>query len=487
MINHAGGYWAYVSDVNGCEFAAAVHPVNYVEVPEGKISGKQDQCINVAYTLDGGAPVDVLGGTHHEWIRDGVLISSFGNSVTELFTAPGVHTYYLITVVSNPGGGFCRDTSDAFVVTVHGAAAPPLISFSILDCTDYTVQLSASSAYAGTFNWSHGASGTPVLAYSGGPYRVYLTDIYGCPSHSDIYVPKSPQEYLWIFPTGCYNLCIEDAPYKLLGPTASFSHYDWIKNGTADVSGGGLVPDYTVSAPGTYNLALANTYCADTSEDMDVTFVPCPPICGNNVIFDVLGTSHISMPLCRDYINIMLGDLSGPPPGRPYSISAKHGVVLPSGGSLPAPPVPTTFRYIADPGFSGLTDTLTLRVTMPDGSICLITRFVTFTTAPCDNSLARLTEDGMEKTITTTATAKLILAPNPAQDMVRVDYGFVGESVHRFVEVYDMTGKLVSRTGVQEATGTLTLQLDQLSSGLYQVILRQDNKVSLRSKLSVTH
>lgn len=483
IVNTAGGYWAFVTDAFGCEFASGVHAVDYVEVPDGKISGDKDQCINVAYTLDGGAPPDILGGIHHQWIRNGVLISSFGNSITELQTVPGTYTYKLVTVVPN-GGGFCTDTSDDFVVTVHGATAPPSVGFSILDCKDYTVELTASSAFAGTFNWSHGLSGSPVLAYSGGPYRVYLTDIYGCPSHSDIYVPKSPQEFLWIFPSGCYNLCVEGAPYRLVGPYGSFSQYDWMKNGISDVGGAGTVPDYIINPPGpnTYNLALDNFYCADTSEPMEVSFVPCPPSCGNNVIFDVLSTSHTTSPLCRDSILIIL---QGPPPGLPYTITAKNGIIIPNTGTLPLGPTPTTFRYIARKGFSGLVDTLILRVTMPDGSICLLTRYVTFSSTPCNNSLAKMREEGNEPSLAKNELAELLLYPNPAQQSVNVTYSCIGKAHQRSVEIYDMMGRLMSSSPLAQASGTIAIPLNQFSSGVYQVVLRQNNQIVLRSKLVV--
>lgn len=94
-------------------------------------------------------------------------------------------------------------------------------------------------------------------------------------------------------------------------------------------------------------------------------------------------------------------------------------------------------------------------------------------------------EEGNEPSLAKNELAELLLYPNPAQQSVNVSYSFIGKAHQRSVDIYDMMGKLMSSSTLAQASGTLNLPLSQFSSGVYQVVLRQNNQIVLRSKLVV--
>lgn len=488
----AGGYILRVYDKYGCWVNSPVYPVVFGQAPKVIISANQDQCINQPFTLDAGGPEDDTS-VSHTWQRIPTWTSAkYGNVITDEVSTPGVYKYYCTSLSAYPmGSGLpaCYNM-DSITITVHGTPGSISASYNVLDCDLYKVKLEAYAPAPGVFNWSNGTTGDTTITYTGGPYRVWYTDTFGCINHEDVYVPKQPQEYLWIFPRGCYDLCLQSAPYVLKGinPDWLSISWDWIKNGSSDVSGYGTVPDYSLNSSGTYNLALGNGSCTDTSETMFVNFIDCPDVnCSNDIDFNVLRVWHYIDPVtfkCTDSIEVNLFNISAPP-GASYTLTAKNGLIIPGSGILPPPPVPSKFRFIAKPGFSGSTDTLVLKVTYPDGRVCIVTRIITFSVPPCDNSLAKRTDDGREATIVSNEIARLLIAPNPAQDLASVEYTFTGKANQRSIELFDMTGRRIISENVIEPDGKAILHLENLSNGIYQVILRQDGKVFLHSKLSI--
>lgn len=265
-----GGYRVIGTDVHGCRAPSEFKTIAFIHVPPAVISGKTDYCDQEAFTLNGFAG-NVTGLTY-EWRRNpGNVLVGTGSSIEQTL---GVGTVsYTLTLTLNG----CTSVSQVFPVTIHANPPDPVPAFNIVNCNPYTVELTATNPQSGTYNWSNGASGSPAYAYAGGAYRVVFTNQYGCRSTDSIHVPRSPEEYLWIFPTGCFcqslfegTRCGRDKPY-ITGPIISFAHWYYLFNGTANASGVGYVPPYYNFYPnGTYNLKLDNGYCTATSGDMYV-------------------------------------------------------------------------------------------------------------------------------------------------------------------------------------------------------------------------
>src|SRR5690554_8184281 len=57
-----------------------------------------------------------------------------------------------------------------------------------------------------TYNWSNGASTQSISVPDGGPYRVTVS-LGGCSISKQVDIPKNPEDYLWIYPSGCYTTC----------------------------------------------------------------------------------------------------------------------------------------------------------------------------------------------------------------------------------------------------------------------------------------
>lgn len=478
-VYKSGGYWVFVKDAFGCVEKTPMKPASVSTPPAATISGPTEACEGDTYTLTCPEAEFYTGTAYYQWQVDGGTWGSFSTDPFYTTTpSAGTHTYRLATWLL----GGCADTSAVHTVVVHPRPAAPDISVNVLNCDPYTIELGATSASAGVFNWSSGDAGTPIEVNTGGPYRVWITDANGCISYSDTLVPEDPAIYQYVFPTGCYTLCADEAPFTLMGPRppASFQRWDWLFMGSSSLGGGpGTVPFYLVNTPGTYNLALDNGYCADTSGDMDVSFIDCHSGgCFGGLEF--MGNFQTSAPpLCFDTVlfNITCG------PGVTWSMHTDKGTLIPATGTGPA--MGMKFRYIALPGFTPM-EFVTIIFTDPmSGISCKVRIPMPMAPSPCDNSTARWTQEQQDDQVTANDFGQLLLRPNPASNKVQVDYSFNEKAAARAVEIYDITGRRVWLQEVHNASGTLNIMLDNYQSGLYQVILRQDGKVFLHGKLSV--
>jgi hypothetical protein len=77
----------------------------------------------------------------------------------------------------------------------------------------------------------------------------------------------------------------------------------------------------------------------------------------------------------------------------------------------------------------------------------------------------------------------LLLYPNPAHD--RVNIRFETNQKDSQVEIYDMTGRMISSFNNKETQGVYELDLAPMATGVYVVILRQGGAVLMQRKLQV--
>lgn len=250
-----GGYWVKGKGNFGCEVETQIVPVVIKQVPAVAISGNTKQCMGVPFTLT----TQTIAGATYTWSPGGSTGSSA--SLNQTIGAPGTYTYTVTITVNG-----CSRVSPPFTVTVNPLPAAPSLSFNVLNCDPYELQLNASGA-SGVYNWSNGMSGTSINTYSGGPYQVTLTDVNGCKSSNAFTVPSDPAEYLWVFPTGCFCKTQLSKPY-VIGPIIPFNSWAWLMNGGVASSGSGVMPDFYVNPGNVYNMVLDNGYCSVTSGDM---------------------------------------------------------------------------------------------------------------------------------------------------------------------------------------------------------------------------
>ncbi|MBS1583989.1 MAG: T9SS type A sorting domain-containing protein [Bacteroidetes bacterium] len=112
---------------------------------------------------------------------------------------------------------------------------------------------------------------------------------------------------------------------------------------------------------------------------------------------------------------------------------------------------------------------------------------------PCDNKYApKQSNNGndtvihdVDKVTLKSRLAQMAVVPNPAQDQTRVDYVYSEAGSNRYLEMYDVTGRLMARHAVYENSGSWEINLSSYAAGMYVVVLRENGKVLLQSKLSV--
>lgn len=294
-----GGYWVKVGNQFGCNFESNLVPVVVRQIPPISIIGDNEQCVNSAFTLS----TQSISGATYVWTRSGFGTIGTGTSVTESLGTPGSYTY---TVTMTYNG--CSRTSPAFIVTINSLPPAPSLSYNILNCNPYQLQLSASGP-AGIYNWNNGMTGTVINVPNGGPYQVTLTDVNGCQSKNAIWGPKDPAEYLWVFPTGCFCKLQIERPY-VIGPIIPFSYWAWLKNGGVASAGGGYMPNYYVSPGNIYNMVLNNGFCSVTSGDMYFESDTCNKLSHRPTGMNELGDGdYIAMQLlpnpARDQVTVM--------------------------------------------------------------------------------------------------------------------------------------------------------------------------------------
>lgn len=266
-VLESGGYWVSGLGDYGCKVStsAQIAVVDVHHVPMVTITGKDKQCVDQAFTL---STQDYGPGYTYTWMG---AASGNGPSLGQTLSSPGTYTYIVMITDVQTG---CSRKSDPFMVTVSSPPAPPSLSFNILNCNPYTVELHASGG-GPLFNWSNGMMGPDIQTPYGGPYQVTMTDDNGCRVQNSIEVPKSPAEYLWVFPDGCF--CIEAFQGRyVIGPIAWMQPWTWIENGTPIQSGYGLMPDLALQPGNVYNMLLNNGYCEAMSPDMYFNTGNCP-------------------------------------------------------------------------------------------------------------------------------------------------------------------------------------------------------------------
>src|SRR5690625_2278441 len=104
---------------------------------------------------------------------------------------------------------------------------------------------------SGNFTWSNGMSGQHIMIDHGGTYEVkFKPDNSPCEVTQTIVAPKSPDEFTWIFPTGCFDYCFnrKEPNAYLIGPIPSFEAYAYELDGiTQGSTGSGNISDFIVS------------------------------------------------------------------------------------------------------------------------------------------------------------------------------------------------------------------------------------------------
>lgn len=479
----SGSYWVSGFNHFGCYVNTDRLNVNVIQTPPAVITGDNDACLNVPYTLNGWAGSDP--SISYQWYKNGMLVGT-ADSYTDPAALAGIDVYQLI-VCGTVLGVTCCDTSALFTVTVHPAPPAPWIMASMLDCNAYEVQLTATGPSYGWYNWSNGLSGQVVNAIGGGPYRVWYTDTFGCTSHGNFYMPRDPREFLWTFPTGCYTFCddwFSSGGHYIVGPTM-IPWFDWayqyapVGPVVMNAAGyGSYIPPFYPPGPGDYEMVLDNGYCRDTSGIMSLDLVPCKDCeCLEYKLKGFVKSCPQPPSCCKWTIEFCVLNTCDP---INATITVTGGSVSPLGMTIPTGYTCDTFTYSPSGFFNG--GWVYFTINWYDGveeHSCMDSVYL----PPC-RIPSKPGTDGTGSIMNDVGATGFSVVPNPASNTASIDY-VLSSGAAGMIQVYDMTGRLISSHATTGDAGSWQLWLEDYAPGMYVVALREDGRLVQQAKLIV--
>ncbi len=81
---------------------------------------------------------------------------------------------------------------------------------------------------------------------------------------------------------------------------------------------------------------------------------------------------------------------------------------------------------------------------------------------------------------------RLELQPNPTAESTVAVFSFSKAYTERYIELQDITGRVLRRTRIDISAGSLEIDMQQYGAGLYIVRMVGDGKVLKQQKLSLT-
>jgi hypothetical protein len=468
-----GIYTVELLSDTGCRYLSPnfIAPI-FTPLPSLTLSGPTSLCDGDTANFSAATNATTL-----VWTVNGSINSAFNNQAfISLPNLPiGTHT---VSVLVTANG--CQQSASQTFQILPAPAQVAVLAPVLLDCQSYTVQLTAIASGAGTYNWSNGATGSTINVTQGGAYSVTFSNAGGCTTSAQVYVPRSPQAYMWVFPEGCYSKCKDEETY-LLGPTFMFADWSWMLDGSPDVVGFNSIPtNYPLTQSGTYNMQLNTGLCDFVSPSMSLTAINCENC---ELDYTVLEVELTGDSLCSSTVMLEINS---------YYSSSFQATLVSNNNNLIVNPGGITIQYgsnifnfvvIPINGFTGGPDQLSLVGTIvQDETIINCSTPIDLELRGCIPGQGR--PAAKEKAAIQAASGGTItLYPNPAHD--RVNIRFETNQKDSQVEIYDMTGRMISSFNNKETQGVYELDLAPMATGVYVVILRQGGAVLMQRKLQV--
>ena len=473
MADAPGFYTVKVSNGN-CEYISpnVISPI-FIPLPSLTLSGPTTLCdgdeANLSVTTN---------ASSIEWIMNNTVIGT-----QEFISVPnlsvGIHTV-TVTVTENGCEKTASQTFEVVPAPNPISVLPPLLLNN--DCQAYKIELSVASPISGgIYNWSNGENGSTITVNEGGAYSVTFTNAGGCSTSTQVYVPKSPKAYMWVFPEGCYSKCKDETAY-LLGPTFPFQKWFWFLDQQVLNTGVNSVPaNQPLQTTGTYNLQLNSGLCDLTSPSMYLTANDNCPDC--ELIVKVRNITLNAGGICAYTVTLDITHNSGPA-FQAALVSNNANLIITPGGFTIQPGTSTySFNVIPINGFTGGNVNLSILGTIHQGSeeIKCATKF-SLVLPQCSTSQAR-PDNSPESKVEQRMDGTITLYPNPAQHKVNIR--FETPPGANQIEIYDLTGRLISSFINKDNQGVYELDLAPMATGVYIVVLRQGGTVLMQRKLQV--
>lgn len=460
----SGSYWVILKDnANGCFYKElANNPVNVTirSTPQVNIVGSSQACENNTITLQGMVTDSNL---QYEWTQSyngGVnTVVQTGNSATPIVytSAPlSVGTYVYSLRVWSATDPSCFGISN-FTVTVSSPPPPPQVNVVIDNCQPYQVQLTVQNPGAGIYNWSNGAYGPDITVTKGGLYQVIYTAPSGCKSSVQVNVPHSVEDLMWIFPTGCYDMCPGDA--YIIGPLGTFTDHAWQYFGNAQQGGSGFIDPYWPQNTGTHNLWLQQGQCDLQSGNMYISPSMNNPWCAPReckleVVVKAVKRDGNSYLIFGDIFNfgsqavtVTLSSANG------YGNYIPSSITIAPGGNYNMNPV----IFYPNGSFPGGVDEMIVMGPSPE----------------CKISVKIIFDDGVyskNTSVNVQTQPDLSMIPNPAKDEVKISFNTGSTKIEATtLYIYDQGGRLRHQEKLKGSKGETKLNVSQWLQGMYLV------------------
>ena len=482
-VGQTGNYYVVVSNANLCKATSNSVSVVVRQLPNPRIRGGGRQCVGSKFTLDGFAGNDLA----YDWYRSDGMFHSSEPQIEDQIDLPGTYTYTLN--ITTPDGQCSKGTTHTVIVS--DPPDPPSLGYSV-SCQPYRLLLQASSATAGRFNWSNGASSLPNVQSSsvetpfGGPHKVWFTDGAGCTSSAEVIAPRDPEGYLWIAPAGCYSLCLPPGGINLPGTVQSFTYWQWLLDGSVLSFGTGSASPLNIQSVGNYQLSLQMGTCVVTSRNIQISEKdrcndPDEGCDALEVEITLVTGTRCDLTFLVEINNNSQTDYS-------YTIfTNRYGSLWPAGSTAWQGSSHEYFTWTAPLGVaSGHQEVeITVRVWLPGGRYCDFTRNFEYNCGAVPD-LARTsgTEPGNPVTEKRDYNISLGVVPNPATTQATVQYTANGNRVSR-LDVYNMLGVKVYSAVLSVGSGSAVLQTGKWPAGVYNIILTSGGAAVKNARLVV--
>ena len=406
------------------------------------------------------------------WILDGSANSNYNNLTSILLTntagySPGTHT---ITATATSAAGCVKSVTQTFEIANNSVING--IVTQLISCEPYKVRLTAVGVN-GNVSWSNGDSSAnnTIEVFNGGPYEATISS-GGCTNRFQIDVPKDPEQFMWVFPSGCFTSCLENSG-TLIGPSVwPVKQWEWLRNNQVISSGVDATAPQIINQNGTYNLGLTTEFCAKKSKDLNYTVSECRAcpitrIRADNYAVQNDGYCSISFQISVINPNLINLPITIFVPGSQAIIAATSFIALPGNNTFYVTAIPIN-------GFNGGIITLAIQAFDPKNNMTCRSEF-TANFPSCGNSNRLAAPQDM-------VSSKLTIAPNPSKTVTAISYDY---SLAPAIEVYSMLGQRIANYLADAPQGTWNFETAGLPVGIYVVVMKDKDQIVLQQKLII--
>ena len=465
-----GAYWVRLKSALNCTYDTPSRVVpHFITPPSIKVVGTTTMCAGDDFSLQA-----ITSATTLTWKLDGVVQTAWSNQLTPVFSGLTVGNHTLEVTATAQG---CSQTT-SIVLNVVQPPQNVTITPQLISCTPYLIKLTATAVGSSTFNWSNGATGSTITVTEGGPYKVTATT-GGCSASTQIDVPKNPENYIWIFPTGCYTDCSTETNY-LIGPSLPLKTWSWNMDAQSDAHGSNSYANpYTLIKDADYTLTINTGLCSLESEPLHYSTTKCDKCKIERV--EIKDLEKNDTPYCSYTYTLVIYSGMTIPYQVTLSEETNQVVLLPSSFTLQPGQNVIQVTVIPQSPFNGGVLTWILQGTIPTRAgyeLCMIKFAVDV--AGCDSTGKMASVDKNEVNSNPTSFS---LYPNPAVTAVTLSYSLELEGA--ILEIYDLTGRSITKKALSSADKEVTLAIDSYPAGLYMLVVKQADTILWQHKLII--